>query len=162
MPARFLTFVVPLLLAGLAAAPSGAADISDAWARATPGMAETGAAYLTIRSPTADRLTGGSTPVARQVELHSNMIEGGVIKMRKLAAIDLLPDQAVTLQPGALHLMLVGLREPLRPGQSFPLTLHFEKAGTREVTVSVGRVGAMAPHHGDSPGNAPGDAHKAH
>ena len=72
-----------LLLAGAAAAQTGPVEIKKAWARATPGKAETGAAYLTIevadRRP-ADR--GVSTPVAGKAELHEMTMQGGVMKMR--------------------------------------------------------------------------------
>ena len=51
----------------------------------------------------------------------------------------------MTLKPGAVHVMLQGLKEPLRAGQSFPLTLDFAKAGKREVMVAVEKAGAMAP-----------------
>jgi copper(I)-binding protein len=134
-----------LLLAGSAAAQSGSVEVKNAWARATPAKAENGAAYLTLESPTPDRLTGASTPVAKKAELHEMTMDGGVMKMRPLAGVDLPAGQPVTLKPGAMHIMLFGLTQPLVPGQSFPLTLSFEKAGTREVTVSVEKVGAMGP-----------------
>lgn len=134
-----------LLLAGSAAAQTGSVEVKDAWARATPAKAENGAAYVTVQSPTQDRLTGASTPVAKKAELHEMTMEGGVMKMRPLAGIDLPAGQPVTLKPGAMHIMLLGLTQPLVAGQSFPLTLSFEKAGTREVTVSVQKVGAMGP-----------------
>ena len=60
--------------------------------------------------------------------------------------------QEVALKPGATHIMLLGLTRPLRPGQSFPLTLVFEKAGTRAVTVSVEKAGAMGPEKASGAG----------
>jgi copper(I)-binding protein len=131
-----------LMIAGTAAAQTVAVEVTDTWARATPGKAENGAAYLTLESPAADRLTGVSTPVAKKAELHTMTTEGGVMKMRPLAGVDLPAGQKVTLKPGAAHIMLLGLKEPLRPGQSFPLTLNFEKAGASEVTVTVEKAGA--------------------
>ena len=134
-----------LLLAGAASAQTGSLEIKNAWARATPGRAETGAAYLTIEPPAGDRLTGVSTPVAGKAELHEMTMQGGVMKMRPLAAIDLPAGQTVDLKPGAIHIMLIGLKQPLQAGESFPLTLEFEKAGTREVNAAVGKAGAMGP-----------------
>jgi periplasmic copper chaperone A len=145
MSKTLLAFAALLLLAGGAAAQTGSVEVKNAWARATPGKAEDGAAYLTLESPTPDRLTGVSTPVAKKAELHAMTMEGGVMKMRPLAGIDLPAGQVVTLQPGAMHIMLFGLTHPLTAGQSFPLTLSFEKAGTREVTVNVEKTGAMGP-----------------
>ena len=142
--AGFLSIPI-LLLAGAASAQTGALELTSAWARATPGRAETGAAYLTIETATPDRLTGMSTPVAGKAELHEMTMQGGVMKMRSLATIDLPAGQAVVLKPGATHIMLVGLKQPLRVGDSFPLTLDFEKAGRREVNIVVEKAGAMGP-----------------
>jgi len=145
MSMRLLLLAASLLIAAGAAAAQSVVEVTDAWARATPGKAENGAAYLTITSPTADRLTGLSTPVADKAELHLMTMEGGIMRMRPLAGVDLAPGQKVALKPGGTHVMLVGLKEPLRPGQSFPLILQFEKAGASEVTVAVVKTGAMGP-----------------
>ena len=150
MSQRILVLVAVLLLAGGAAAQTASVAVTDAWARATPGKAENGAAYLTLESPTADRLIAVSTPVAKKAELHLMTTEGGVMRMRSPTAIDLPAGKPVTLKPGAMHIMLTGLTQPLRPGESFPLTLTFEKAGTREVTVAVEKPGAMAPEKASS------------
>jgi copper(I)-binding protein len=104
-----------------------------------------GAVYLTLQSPIADRLTGLSTPVASIAQVHTMTMEGGIMKMSRVAALDLPAGQRIKLEPGAMHIMLIGLTERLSPGQTFPLTLLFEKAGKQEVTVSVGPVGAMGP-----------------
>ena len=134
-----------LLIAGGAAAQTGQIDLKDAWARATPGKAENGAAYVTIVSPTADRLVSVSSPAAKKAGLHSMTMDGGVMKMRPLAGIDVPANESVTLKPGGTHIMLQGLSEPLQAGKSFPLTLTFEKAGQREVEVAVEKPGAMGP-----------------
>ena len=148
MSLKLFAFAASLLLAGAAIAQTGTStneiEVKDAWARATPAKAENGAAYLTIVSPASDRLTGVSTPIAKQAELHNMTMESGVMKMRPLAGIDLPAGQKVTLKPGGVHIMLIGLKQPLRPGQSFPLTVYFEKSGTSEVTVSVEKAGAAA------------------
>ena len=141
-------------------APNGArgqtasVEITAIWARATPGGAENGAAYLTALSPNGDRLIGATTPAAARTELHEATMEGGVMRMREVPAIDLPPGQAVTLKPGGLHIMMMGLKQPLQQGQSVPLTLTFEKAGPREVSAGVGPVGASGP------GTAAGGAHR--
>jgi len=143
MPTLLLALAVSVLLAGTAAAQTGAVEITNAWARATPGGAENGAAYVTIESATPDRLAGVETPVAKKAELHEMKTENGIAKMRPLGPIDLPAGQPVTLKPGGMHIMLMGLKQQLRPGQSFPLTLHFARAGDREVSVAVEKVGAM-------------------
>jgi hypothetical protein len=155
MSKNLVVFAACLVIAGAAAAQQGAVEVTDAWARATPGKAENGAAYLTLASPSPDRLTGLATPVATAAELHMMSMEetaaGGVMRMRPIAGVDLPAGQKVTLKPGGAHIMLVGLKAPLRPGQSFPLTLYFEKAGSREVTVTVEKAGAMNRDGHDGP-----------
>jgi periplasmic copper chaperone A len=145
MSVKFLAFATGLVVASAALAQTSQLDVANAWARATPGKADTGAAYLTIRSPTADRLISASSPVAKKAELHSMEMTGMTMKMRPLAGLDIPAGNPVTLKPGGEHVMLMGLNAPLREGQSFPLTLTFEKAGVREVTVAVGKPGAAGP-----------------
>jgi copper(I)-binding protein len=131
-----------------ASAQSGDVQVSNVWARATPGGAQTAAVYATIQSASGDRLTGASTPAAQKAELHTMTMDGNVMKMRQVDGIDLPAGQAVTLKPGGYHIMLTGLTQPLKEGQSFPLTLAFEKSGTRELTVTVQKVGSMGTGNG--------------
>ncbi len=148
MPRNFLGVAVSLLFGfycAAAVAQTGGVEVKDAWARATPGGAKNGAAYLTLVSPTGDKLTGATSPVAKMTQLHEMANDGGVMKMREVSAIDLPAGEAVTLKPGGLHIMMMGLKHPLKPGQSVPLTLTFEKSGTREVAAAVAKVGAMGP-----------------
>ena len=145
MSFKFLALAASLVVASAALAQTNQLEVSNAWARATPGKAENGAAYLTIQSPTPDRLLSVASPVAKKAELHSMSMEGMVMKMRPLASVDIPAGQPVTLKPGGQHVMLLGLDAPLREGQSFPLTLTFEKAGTRTVTVSIEKPGAAGP-----------------
>lgn len=149
---RIMLLIAGLVLgAGTASAQTGQIEVSNAWARATPGKSDIGAAYVTIQSPTADRLVAASSPVAKKVELHTMTMSGTVMQMRPVAAIDIPAGQPVTLAPDGLHIMLEGLKKPLRAGQSFPLTLTFEKAGMRTVDVAVQKVGAMKPMPGMAP-----------
>jgi periplasmic copper chaperone A len=134
-----------IFVAHTAGAQTGQLTVGNAWARATPGESTVGAAYITIQSPNADRLVAASTPVAKKAELHTMSMSGMVMKMRPVAGIDIPANHPVTLAPGGLHIMLEGLTKPLRAGQSFPLTLTFDKAGTRTVNVAVEKVGATGP-----------------
>jgi periplasmic copper chaperone A len=151
-------FVIFLLIANGAMGQTGQLEIKAPWARATPGRAENGAAYLTIVSPTADRLTAVSSPVAKKAELHTMSMEGGVMRMRPLPAIDIPAGQTVTLSPGGMHIMLLGLTRPLNQGQSFPLTLSFDRAGPRQVTVVIEKAGAVGPG-GQATGSPPMQMH---
>lgn len=173
MPIRLSA--VALLIAIFAIAPHARAHdyrqgdivIDHPWARASAGNARTGAAYLALANDGAapDRLLAAATPVAERAEVHTHMDEDGVMKMRPVEALELAPGEEVTLAPGGLHIMLMGLTAPLVDGDSFPLTLTFERAGEIVVTVEIGGVGAMpeapaqdADHdaghgHGEAGGN---------
>jgi periplasmic copper chaperone A len=145
MSIKILAFAAGLAVASTALAQPNQLEVGNAWAGATPGKAENGAAYVTIISPTADRLVSASTPVAKKAELHTMSMQGMVMKMRPISGVDIPASQPVSLKPGGEHIMLMGLKEPLREGQSFPLTLDFEKAGPRTVTVTVEKAGAKGP-----------------
>ena len=145
MSIKILAFAAGLVAASTALAQPSQLEVNNAWAGATPGKSENGAAYVTIQSPTADRLVSASTPVAKKAELHTMSMQGMVMKMRPISGVDIPADQPVSLKPGGEHIMLMGLNQPLREGQSFPLTLDFEKAGPRTVTVTVGKAGSKGP-----------------
>jgi copper(I)-binding protein len=140
--------LLTIVAGGAALAQGGEVQITGAWARATPGGAQTAAAYATLEAPAGDRLTGASTPAAQKAGIHVMSMDNGVMKMRPVESVDLPPGQKVTLKPGGYHIMLSGLAKPLAEGQSFPLTLDFAKAGQRQVTVEVEKVGAMGPGGG--------------
>ena len=135
--------------------------VDHPWARATPGTAPNGAAYMTLTASgqETDSLMAASSPVAQKVELHTHMMKDGVMMMRPVDAIEVVPGSPTVLQPGGLHVMLMGLRAPLKEGGRFPLVLTFEKAGSLEVEVTVQAVGSMAPKEG---GHGGGGAHHGH
>lgn len=119
--------------------------IENAWARATPPMVPTGAAYLTIRntSQSADRLVATESPVAATVEVHNHIMDGNVMRMRKVDGIDLGPGSRIELKPGGYHVMFIGLKTPFKEGETVPLTLTFEKAGKIEISAPVRAMGSM-------------------
>ncbi|MDQ7990612.1 MAG: copper chaperone PCu(A)C [Candidatus Dactylopiibacterium sp.] len=128
----------------------GALHIDHPWARATPSAASTGGGFLAIDNRgAADRLVSATTPVAEAVELHTMRMEGNIMRMQKLERGIAVPaGQRTVLAPGGLHLMFMGLKTPLKQGESFPLRLHFEQAGEIEVSVKVEALGASAaPAH---------------
>jgi len=128
-------------LAFLSLSPVQAADLmmSDVWARATPKMAKAGAAFLTIQNHSAedDRLIAASADVSRKTEIHTHIHADGIMKMRKVEALPLPAQGQLALKPGGDHIMFMGLKAPLIEGDSFPLTLFFEKAGAKTVTVKI-------------------------
>jgi copper(I)-binding protein len=130
----------------------GALRLDHPYATPTPAGATTGAAYLRgIRNTgdQPDRLVGARTPVAGAVEIHRHEVdERQVMRMREVAGIDVPARGEVRLRhDGPFHLMLIDLKAPLKVGDRFPLTLRFEKAGERKVTVWVQQPRAAAAPH---------------
>jgi periplasmic copper chaperone A len=121
-------------------------SVVSAWSRATPGGAKTGAVFLEINAaPEAgDRLLAASGTVADAIEIHTHTNDGGVMKMRKVEGIDVPEGGAAKLVPGGDHIMLIGLKQPLKAGEAFKLKLTFEKAGAIDVDVTV-RSNTAAP-----------------
>lgn len=119
--------------------------VTEAWARATPPGASVGAAYVTLMSPAGDTLLSASSPAAARVEVHEMRMDGSVMRMRELSGgMALPPGQAVTLQPGGLHIMMIGLKGPLKPGDTVPLHLVFQSGPPVDVVARVGAMGATA------------------
>lgn len=145
---RYSILVAALLavMPALALAQAPAVKAEQAWARPSAGVGGNGAVYLTLTAQGApDRLTGVNTPIAGMAMLHQTTTEGGVSRMREVDSLALAPGQAVTLRPGGTHIMLMDLKQKLKPGDSFPLTLSFDKAPAASVTVSVLKPGARGP-----------------
>lgn len=122
-------------------------EATAAWARATPGAARAGAAYLTLsnKGTTARRVVGVESGVADKAELHTHVMDGNIMRMRKVDGIDLAPGARVTMKPGGYHVMLMGLHAPLKEGATFPLTLVLDDGRKIPVSVSVRKIGAMGP-----------------
>ncbi len=120
--------------------------VQNAWARATAPMAKTGAVYLTIVDHGApDRLVSLSTPVAQQAQLHQTTMHDHIMRMRPVDGLAIAGPGPVTFAPGGYHVMLLGLKKALVKGDSFPLSLTFQHAGTLQVSVTVESVGAGGP-----------------
>lgn len=153
-----LTFAIAATVSALAGAHEYTANklhIAHPYARATVPHQPSGAAYLSIenRGETADKLIDVESPVAKSVEVHTMSMEGNVMKMRQVSAIQLNPSEKIEMKPGhGYHIMLIGLRQPLKAGETFPLTLTFEKAGKTEVSVRIQGIsktdGKHGSHHG--------------
>jgi hypothetical protein len=121
--------------------PVGTSDITikEPWSR--PAMAGgNGAAFMTITNATGqdDRVVSAETSVAAMVELHETIQQDGVMSMIHQPEGFLLPaGEILELKPGGKHVMLMGLANPLEPGQTYQLTLNLEKAGPIVVDVTV-------------------------
>ena len=128
----------------------GPINIAHPYARATSSGQPMGGGFLKLENSGADdTLLSASAEVAKAVELHLMSMEGDVMRMRQVERIALPAGKTVELKPGGLHIMLMGLKAPLKVGDSFPLKLKFEKAGevTVSMTVEAAAAGAGSMHH---------------
>jgi periplasmic copper chaperone A len=132
---RRFGFLLTILMT--AAAAQAQVKVDRAWARPTVPGQQGGGGFVSITSDTADRLVSGSTPLAERFELHTMAMKGDVMEMRQVDAIDLPAGKTVELKPGGLHVMFIGLKQPLALGSKVPVTLKFEKAGEVRVEFDV-------------------------
>lgn len=128
----------------------GPVTVSNAWTRAS--LTSVAAAYVTIRTrgPAAERLLRATTPAARRIEIHRSRIDGkGVMHMDQIEdGVAIRPGTPVTLKPGGIHLMLVGLKTPLKKGTMVPITLHFKGIGALTIPFHVLGPGSGGPAKG--------------
>ena len=151
LAARIAAFA-PLAFASLSSLAAdytlGSLKIEHPHARPTPPGARTGGVYLTIRNTgkVPDQLVAAKSPAARNVEVHEMRMEGNVMRMRAIPALDIPAGGEVNLQSGGYHVMLLDLAHPLAVGDHVPLTLTFAKAGSIDVVADVAPVQASDGH----------------
>jgi hypothetical protein len=142
--------VLAALAAPAAFAQSTSVKVENAWARATAPGQKNGSVYVDLTSTSNAALVAAGSPVAGRAELHSMSTEGGVMRMRALPRVELPAGRTVKLAPGGTHVMLVDLKQPLKPGDKVPLTLSVQSSGTALTTLKieaeVRAVGAANPH----------------
>ena len=115
--------------------------VDGAWVRASIGESRVSAAYLSIanRGVSADRLVGVAAERAGHAMIHRSVVVDGVMKMRHVDAVEIPPGGSIRLEPGGLHVMLMGVSSRLEAGERISLTLVFERAGEVELSVPVRR-----------------------
>ena len=136
-------FLLPMMLFLAACSQQGDPDIrlGDAWARPTRGDAP-GAVYVTIQNRGAgdDRLVGAFTDHAAMAMVHQNELVDGVARMRMAGEINVPAGDEINMVPGGTHIMLEGLRAPLKTGDRFDLVLKFRNSGDQRVQVTVAKA----------------------
>jgi copper(I)-binding protein len=143
MNKRTILALVAALLSNLALADdyrAGNIHVDHAHARPTVTGQTSGAAYLSIenKGSSADKLLTVSTPVAKSAEVHSMVMDGNIMRMREVSQLELAPAARIEMSAGdGYHIMLVGLKKALLPGQKIPLSLRFEKAGKLDIEAVV-------------------------
>jgi copper(I)-binding protein len=143
-------FALALSFAGLHGALAhefklGDLEIDHPWSRATPPGAQVAGGYLTVvnHGGQADRLLSVTSDISARAEIHEMAVKDGVMTMRPVkGGVEIPAGGKVELKPGGYHLMLMGLKQPAKKGDSFPATLTFEKAGSVTVEFQVEAMGA--------------------
>jgi copper(I)-binding protein len=105
---------------------------------------------ITNRGTSTDRLMSADAEVSERVELHTHLMDQGVMRMRQVDSIELKPGEVTELKPGGLHVMFIGLKAPFKAGQQVPVTLRFERGGSLDIEVPVKTMdesGAMMQEH---------------
>jgi copper(I)-binding protein len=126
---------------------SGDISVTDAFTRAMLPQAKVGGGYMSISNAGSapDRLLAAASEAAKDVQLHEMRMEGDVMKMTELeAGIEIPAGGTVTLGPGGLHVMFLGVPEPFVEGECVEVMLQFEQAGELTVLLPIGAVAADA------------------
>jgi copper(I)-binding protein len=147
-----------LVLVAVCSGALAQVEVQGAWARATVPGQTAGGAFMTLTAKEGARLVGATSPAAGVVEVHEMAMDGNVMKMRAIPALELPAGRAVELKPGGYHVMLLDLKRPLAVGQKISLDLRLELPDRRQVTQTVSvEVRTTAPISGSQ-----NDAHKKH
>lgn len=134
---------------------AGDIRVDHPYARPTVAAQTAGAAYFSIENhgKKADQLVSVSSPASRSAEIHTMSMQGNVMKMREVEYIEVKPQQKIIMAPGqGYHIMLIGLKQALKPGDKLPLTLNFKHAGKIEAHIVVEEKLAEV-NHTEQPGS---------
>ncbi|EKT4476484.1 copper chaperone PCu(A)C [Pseudomonas putida] len=126
-----------LVLMGLALPALAQTTVSDAWVRASVPHQQSTGAFMVLTASSDSKLVGVASPVAKTVQVHEMTMNGDVMGMREVKAVELPAGKAVTLDPSGLHVMLMGLHNQVKEGDKVPLTLTIEDAKGAKETLDV-------------------------
>ena len=132
--------VLGMVLLAVSTAACGQVEARAAWAPATVRGQTAAVAYMQLSSSQGASLIGAESPVAGSVELHEMKMDGNVMRMRAVASLEIPPRQTVELRPGGYHMMLLGLKRPLKKGDLVSIELKFELSDKSVRTVPVTAV----------------------
>lgn len=138
------TLLIPALTGLLLSPALAQVTVKDAWVRATVPQQKATGAFMQLTATKDTRLVSASSSAVPVVEVHEMTMDSNVMKMRQIPALALPAGKAVELKPGGYHLMLLDLKQPIKAGDTLPLTLVFEdKAGKRETVEIKAEVRAL-------------------
>lgn len=150
-----IRFHAAALAASLAFALPAFAQVTveDAWIRGTVAQQTATGAFMRLTAAEDSKLVAVTSPAAGVSEIHEMRMDGDVMRMRQIPSLALPAGKAVELKPGGYHLMLMGLKQPLKDGEKIPLTLSIDGPGGKRSTLEVQAVvrpltGKAKDHHG--------------
>ena len=155
---RVVALTAAIIAAPLAAHGFAVSDlkIGHPWSRETAPGQSAGGGFLTITNngKQADRLVSATSRAAAQVQIHTVSMTNGVMRMRELpSGLEIPAGATVALKPGGFHIMLIGLKAPLRQGTLVPAELRFQRAGKVTINVKVEPIAYAGPEGGDHAGH---------
>jgi copper(I)-binding protein len=134
---RILSLGAALLLAAFATTGAAQVAVGNPWVRGTVAGQKGTGAFMQLTSLSDLTLVGAATPAAKIVEIHRMTTDGGVMKMSAVGRLPLPAGKTVELKPGGYHVMLMDLTQPLREGDTVPMTLTLEDRAGAKQTVEV-------------------------
>lgn len=132
-----LATLATVALAAFTAPASAQTAVKDPWVRGTVAQQKATGMFAQITSTAGGKLVAASSPVAGVVEIHEMVMDGSTMKMRAIPGLDLPAGKMVDLKPGGYHVMLMDLKQQLKPGDTVPVTLVIEGAGGKRETIAV-------------------------
>lgn len=149
----FISIVQPVYAQDSTAQPL---SVKGAFAYATTSVQKNGAAFFIVTNNTDkdQSIVGAESPIAERTELHTHMMDGDMMMMREVGSYDIAPGESITLEPMGHHIMFMGLKAPLKAGESFPLTLRNAGGKAFTITVEIQSPGGFEDHK-DHSGHGP-------
>lgn len=121
--------------------------ITNAWVRPTVAQQKVSGAFMTITSTSDGHVVGITSPVADRVEIHEMKMNNGIMTMRAVPSLPLSAGKQTKLAPGGYHIMLFGLHQQIKAGDSVPLTLIIEDSNKQRTSVTLEAVAKLAETH---------------
>jgi len=126
-----------IALLGLALPALAQTTVSDAWVRASVPHQQSTGAFMTLTASSDSKLVGVASPIAKTVQVHEMTMNGDVMGMKEVKAVELPAGKPVRLDPNGYHVMLMGLTQQVKEGEKVPLTLTVEDAKGGKQTLDV-------------------------
>jgi copper(I)-binding protein len=122
--------------------------VTEATVRLLPPGVPNTAAYFSIQntSDTSQTLIGASADFVAKAEIHNHIMKDGMMSMQHQPEVVIQPGETIQFAPGGLHIMLFGLKQPLREGQSVEISLQTKEGESISISANVARPSAHSHH----------------